>query len=415
MTKSQVNKIGKKIRNNLNNGIEILNEDLLMLQEYRTSFQKDVASVFNEISLLSKRERSDSIVSFRIKRIESILSKISRQPTMALGNMGDIAGCRVLLYSDEALVGLVMKFKALFKVRYFNDYLDKAKEDGYRGYHLYIESPIDSTKLIEIQLRTVNAHKWASLVEIIDVLYNVKIKEGEVNVEFQEFLFLLSQKEELTIKDKLRIIEIDKNNQIYYKLNEVFIQNHLQVRKDWVNLSGLSNDYFIIEVDSEKKSNLIPFQSYNEAEIRYFKMFGDEKHSNFVLTHIEKPTYKRVCIAYASYMLVNHDYLEDWSKFTLDIISDNTFKKLQSDYDYYSEYIKRNLEDQFNLVQSEISAYNRFCEKEEQNDRLNEWLEEIREKMVKFDKISRKHNDINKYNDINKQKKRSFFKRLLFS
>ncbi|MDD2673722.1 MAG: hypothetical protein PHF81_02475 [Flavobacterium sp.] len=407
MTKTQVNKVGRKIRKGIQNQGEISNEDLLKLQEYRTSFQKDLASIFNQISLLSKKERSDSIVSFRIKRIESILSKIKRQPTMALGNMGDIAGCRVLLYSDDALLGLVKKFKAEFNVKYVNNYLVDAKEDGYRGYHLYVESPIDRDKLIEIQLRTVTAHKWASLVEIIDILYNLKIKEGEKSEEFEEFLLLLSKKSTLTIKNKLRIIEIDKNNSIYLKLNEVFIQNHLQVRKDWVGLSNSSNNYFLIEVDSEKKSNLISFQSYQNAEEKYFTMFGEKNKSNFVLTHVEKPNFKRICIAYASYMLVNHDYLEDWNEFTLDIIMDNTIKKSQSNFDYYSEYVQRNLKDQFNLVKSEISEYNRYSEKEENNDGLNEWLDEIKEKMKKFDMIARQHND------IDKQKNRNFFRRLL--
>ncbi|NRS88032.1 ppGpp synthetase/RelA/SpoT-type nucleotidyltransferase [Flavobacterium sp. 7E] len=407
MTKTQVNKVGRNIRKTIQNQGEISNEDLLILQNYRTSFQADLASVFNQISNLSKKERSDSIVSFRIKRIESILSKIKRQPTMALGNMGDVAGCRVLLYSDEALIGLVQKFNAVFNVKYFNNYLDEAKEDGYRGYHLYIESPIDSSKLIEIQLRTVTAHKWASLVEMIDILYNLKIKEGEKSYEFEEFLLLLSRKSTLTIKDKIRIIEIDKKNNIYPKLNEVFVQNHLQVRKDWVSLSNLSNNYFIIEVDFEKKTNLISFGSYKSAEERYFKMFGEKNKSNFVLTHVEKPNFRRVCIAYASYMLVNHDYLEDWNEFTKDIIMDNTIKKSQSNFDYYSEYIRRNLEDQFNLVKSEISEYNSYSEKEEKNDGLNEWLDEIKEKMKKFDMVARQHND------INKQKNKNFFRRLL--
>lgn len=407
MTKTQVNKVGRKIRKTIQNQGEISNEDLLKLQNYRTSFQADLASIFDQISILSKRERSDSIVSFRIKRIESILSKIKRQPTMALGNMGDIAGCRVLLYSDEALFGLVKKFNAEFNVKYFNNYLDEAKGDGYRGYHLYIESPIDCDKLIEIQLRTVTAHKWASLVEIIDILYNLKIKEGEKSYEFEEFLLLLSRKNTLTIKDKVRIIEIDKNNSIYLKLNEVFVQNHLQVRKDWVGLSNLSNSYFIIEVDSEKKSNLISFQSYKSAEEKYFKMFGEKNKSNFVLTHVEKPNFKRVCIAYASYMLVNHDYLEDWNEFTKDIIMDNTIKKSQSNFDYFSEYIRRNLKDQFNLVKSEISEYNSYSDKEEKNDGLNEWLNEIQEKMKKFDKVARQ------YNVVNKQKNKNFFRRWL--
>lgn len=406
MTKSEVNRIGKSIRLNIQNGHEILEKDILNLQEYRTSFQKDLASVFNQISAISKKERSDSIVSFRIKRIESILSKIRREKTMALGNMGDIAGCRVLLYSDDALLGLVKKFNSLFNVKYFNDYLITSKNDGYRGYHLYIESPINANKLIEIQLRTVSAHKWASLVEIIDILYDVKIKEGEKNRDFQEFLLLMAKTDELTIQDKLKIVKIDEKHKIYYKLNEVFIQNYIQVRKDWIDLSRSTNNYFIIEVDSYKKSSLVSFESYSLAETKYFEMFGKKNKSHFVLTHIEKPNYKRVCIAYASYMLVNHDYLEDWSKFTLDIINDNKIAKTQSNLDFYTEYIKRNLTDQMDMIKSEISEFNKYSGSDINNDGLKEWLVELQDKMKQSDKISRK------YSDINKPKHRSFFKKI---
>jgi hypothetical protein len=47
-------------------------------------------------------------------------------------------------------------------------------------------------------------------------------------------------------------------------------------------------------------------------------------------------------------MLVNHDYLEDWNEFILDIIMDTTIKKSQSNFDYYGEYVQRNLK--INLI-----------------------------------------------------------------
>ena len=69
---------------------------MLLLQEYSDIHLKMTLLLFLEfISELSRKERKDSIISFRIKRIESIISKIGREPTMALGNMGDIAGCRI--------------------------------------------------------------------------------------------------------------------------------------------------------------------------------------------------------------------------------------------------------------------------------------------------------------------------------
>jgi len=67
---------------------------------------------------------------------------------MALGNMGDIAGCRILLYHEETLKKLILHFNSIFNIKHFNDYTVESKEDGYRGYHFYIESQINPNKLV---------------------------------------------------------------------------------------------------------------------------------------------------------------------------------------------------------------------------------------------------------------------------
>jgi len=343
ISKSQINKLGSTIRKKLRANEDLEDDDIVKLQTYRTSFKEDLSAVFHEISNLSRNERKDSIVSFRIKRIESILSKIRREPTMSLGNMGDIAGCRIILYSDNALNNLVEAINHKYKVKNFNDYTKVAKQDGYRGYHLYVESPIDSNKLLEIQLRTIATHKWASLVEIIDVILNLKLKEGQKHDELQRYLQLLSlDRKELTLIQKKEIIDIDAKYNIYKILNEVFLKNNISIRKSWLALSQtIDNFYFIIEVDANKKSNIISIKDYIEAEAKYFKMFLTNKTSNFVLTFIENPNYKKICIAYSSYILIKHDYLEDWSAFAKDIINEEKSNSSKSQM-IYSDLIKRN-------------------------------------------------------------------------
>lgn len=204
LTKTQINKLGKSIRENIKNEDTIPVEDLEKLQEYRTSYKSDLSSVFGKIAEITKDNRKDNIISFRIKRIESILSKIKRQPTMSLGNMGDIAGCRILVHNENSISNLIEQIDKNFTITSFKNYLETPKEDGYRGYHLYIESPINKNKLIEIQIRTIKCHTWASMVEIIDILYNLKIKEGEHHPDFERFLILLSRIEELTFDEKKR-------------------------------------------------------------------------------------------------------------------------------------------------------------------------------------------------------------------
>ena len=129
---------------------------------------------------------------------------------MALGNMGDIAGCRVICHSKSAMSLIRNEISSLFEVTNVKDYVLEPKPDGYRGYHIYIKSPVNEHKQVEIQLRHVRTHKWASLVEIIDIIYDLKLKEGEKHPELQEFLYLLSlDKNDLNVAQIARIVEVD--------------------------------------------------------------------------------------------------------------------------------------------------------------------------------------------------------------
>ena len=383
MTKSQVNKLGKEIRSCLKESKRPSSELLEKLQEYRTSFKSDLSSVFEIISDVAKGARSDSITAFRIKRIESIISKIKRQPTMALGNMGDIAGCRILVYHINAIPKLIDELNKRFTVKYFNDYLKETKDDGYRGYHLYIESPKNPHKLIEIQIRTVKSHKWASMVEIIDILYNLKIKEGQKHPDFERFLLLLSNIDELNFDEKKEIINIDDKYKVHSKFNEVFIKNNAKIRMDWFGHIGKENNYFIIEVDKNKMSNISSFQSYEIAESTYFEKFKLKDKSNFVLTHIEKPNFKRVCIAYASYVLINHDYLNDWYKIAKEILNNLILTNNSDNAKKYKSHIESNLTEQLNLIKNEVQEIREYRKNESHSlDGYEEWLEEIKERLV---------------------------------
>lgn len=392
MTKSQVNKLGKDIRKFIKNDDQPTNELLEKLQDYRTSFKSDLSPVFEIISEIAKSTRSDSITAFRIKRIESILSKIKRQPTMSLGNMGDIAGCRVLVYHQNSIPKLIAELNNRFTIKHYNDYLKETKDDGYRGYHLYIESPINPNKLIEIQIRTVKSHKWASMVEIIDILYNLKIKEGQKHPDFERFLFLQSRIDKLSINEKREVITIDNKYKVHSKFNEVFIKNNAKIRMDWFCHIGKENNFFIIEVDKNKTSNISSFETYEVAETTYFEKFKLKNQSNFVLTHIEKPNFKRVCIAYASYVLINHDYLNDWYKLAKEILNDLILSKNSKDAEMYKTYIQNNLTEQLNLIKNEVKEIREYRKDESHSlEGYEEWLEEIKERLVDIAKIAIEH------------------------
>lgn len=396
MTKSEINRLGKRIRKTLREDLALEESDLFNLQDYRTSFKEDIAAVFEKISDVAKNARKDSITSFRIKRIESILSKIKRQPTMSLGNMGDIAGCRILLYSEDSLIKVITNLKNNFVVTGVNDYLAVNKEDGYRGYHIYIKSPINKHKIIEIQVRTVKSHKWASMVEIIDILYNLKIKEGQEHPDFQKFHLLLSNNGNLSLNEQKELIKIDDKYNVHSKLNEVFIKNHVKIRKDWLGISPNKDPFFIIEVDENKSSNISSFESYEIAETEYFEKFKVATNSNFVLTHIEKPNFKRLCIAYASYVLIKHDYLNDWNRYTNDILNDLIEKRDFKQIKFFKNYTQKNLQEQLVLLQDELKEISKYkADNSNDLEGYKEWMQEITERFkdvtdIAIDKIKDK-------------------------
>jgi ppGpp synthetase/RelA/SpoT-type nucleotidyltranferase len=64
--------------------------------------------------------------------------------------------------------------------------------NGYRALHLYVECPI-TKRIVEIQLRTKQHHNWATLVEIVDLVYNKQLKFGENDTAFDKFFSIVVQ------------------------------------------------------------------------------------------------------------------------------------------------------------------------------------------------------------------------------
>ncbi len=300
---------------------------------------------------------------------------------MSLGNMGDIAGCRVIVHSKFALSLIRNEIFKIYEITQVKDYIKEPKPDRYQGYHIYIKSPVNKHKQVEIQLRHIRTHKWASLVEIIDIIFDLKLKEGQKQSDLQDFLHLLSlDKQKLDIKQIAKILNIDSKYEIYKKLNQVFIQNHIPIRKFWVEATDQKpHSYFIIEVDKEKKSSIKALDNYQTAEIEYFKMFLRDQTSNFVLIYIENPKFKEVCIAYSSYMMIKHNYLDDWNFFARKILKSESKHGEIKSYNTYKDFIDRNLNDQNQLIKSEIQEINNHLERV--NDKagiaVDDWIQEL--------------------------------------
>ena len=73
----------------------------------------------------------------------------------------------------------------------YKDYIEKPKEDGYRGYHLMgsFSASDGDNKTIEIQLRTKLQHYWATALEIVDLFTGQALKSNQGDDKWQQFFF----------------------------------------------------------------------------------------------------------------------------------------------------------------------------------------------------------------------------------
>ena len=94
LSKGKINKTGESIRQSLLKKENISNEDLSYLQLYRTSFREPLKIANEELNRIMKIIDKSGVITYRVKRIESIFSKLLRFQTMDLARMHDIAGAR---------------------------------------------------------------------------------------------------------------------------------------------------------------------------------------------------------------------------------------------------------------------------------------------------------------------------------
>jgi ppGpp synthetase/RelA/SpoT-type nucleotidyltranferase len=107
--------------------------------------------------------------------------------------MWDIGGCRCILKDENSvykLKSIIENDKSLEVIKEY-DYIKEPQVDGYKSVHLFVKHTC-SDKVIEVQLRSLENHNWATLVEISDLLFDSKLKEYGQDKKLLEFHKLLS-------------------------------------------------------------------------------------------------------------------------------------------------------------------------------------------------------------------------------
>jgi hypothetical protein len=199
-SKTQINKAGDMLigADTAYQESAAFEQSVSILSFWRSVHEAPLERAVNFARLRANKVDSKAVLAKRLKRTHSIIRKLKRANSMKLSRMQDIGGCRVIVATSKKVQKVVRALKQdkAFKVV---DYLKNPKDDGYRSVHLIGTFPDHNKQLrnIEIQVRSVAQHSWATSVEIVDLFTSQSLKTNSGKPEWREFFILASKQIDL--------------------------------------------------------------------------------------------------------------------------------------------------------------------------------------------------------------------------
>lgn len=199
-SRSQIINAGKAVRRAGLLDDEITESTKTIIDNWRAAHAFPLHVIYIHLRNM-KNKRNDVIVAERLKRLDSIIEKLKRQPNMSLWAMQDLGGCRVIVPTVNEVYAFAEKYENSRKRhirKKIDDYIKSPKQSGYRSLHVIYEYKSDRTSaynknmLIEIQFRTHLQHLWATAVETMGIFTKEAIKSGQGSEEVKRFFVLVS-------------------------------------------------------------------------------------------------------------------------------------------------------------------------------------------------------------------------------
>jgi Region found in RelA / SpoT proteins len=176
-----------------------LTDALTIINNWRSSHSFPLNTF--QMGLRGKARQVDveALVAQRIKRMSSIEAKLLRFPKMNLSQMQDIGGCRAVVKNVaqvRELEELYRKSEFKHKLMRCDDYLAFPQLSGYRGVHLIYRYYSDKNNTynglqVEIQLRSLLQHAWATAVETVGTFLKQALKSSQGHAEWLRFFSLM--------------------------------------------------------------------------------------------------------------------------------------------------------------------------------------------------------------------------------
>lgn len=158
-----------------------VNRALECAWRYRAMHSYPLTKATMGLRSVVRTEGCDLEVSQRLKRMTTVLDKLTRHPTMQLSTMQDIGGCRAVLASVTELRRVERRLRKNRPPIRYNDYVEMPRSSGYRAVHVVVGYGDwwGEQRSIEVQLRTKAMHEWAIAVERLSGRLRDDLKSGK--------------------------------------------------------------------------------------------------------------------------------------------------------------------------------------------------------------------------------------------
>jgi ppGpp synthetase/RelA/SpoT-type nucleotidyltranferase len=213
-----------------------------------------------------------AVVSQRVKRLRAIQHKLQKhtKKPIALSEMQDIGGCRVVLGSVSQVEKFVKEYEhsdLKHKLVRQDNYIAVPKRSGYRGVHLIYNYLSDRKETynghkIEIQFRTELQHAWATAVEIVGFFRRELLKSSEGDPVWKQFFKLMAAEIAFAEKSAFGVPDVpgDRNNlrdQLCRCAEHLGACDYLRVIgkgvEDVVEIDIPGSHYFLLELDTSTR------------------------------------------------------------------------------------------------------------------------------------------------------------------
>ena len=254
-TREQVNVAGNiLIGNKTVDNVIAENAAYQIINNWRTAHNFPLNTFQARLRKKANEVNNNCLVVQRIKRLASIKLKLERYKKMKLSQIQDIGGCRAIMKTISDVNKLVKLYLheskgVKHKLASEDNYINNPKPSGYRGVHLVYKYQSGRNQhyqdlKIEIQIRTVLQHAWATAVETVGAFTAQSLKSSQGEKDWLQFFKLMGSA--MAIKENSPIIPDTPKNLTDLKREISKYESKLKVKK---HLKAFSLSLSILDDD----------------------------------------------------------------------------------------------------------------------------------------------------------------------